>query len=212
MHSENQNIYRGKFWHAAFCAANARDTLNFKHSTDNHTQSTQLNRSDQQLMRVALWQLNLLYRYLPIVTRCLWFVSERPHWVINTPAPLLFMYSWPSLTFDWPHEASSWIMRLALTLKSDPRLYPGDGHQIDASSVGWWWCKNGEGCVIRVVEIGHTKVANMEIFRNYIARNDKKLTMEDSWSKVCCRWATSLELTEVKDLISLIDGEFHDKW
>ena len=47
----------------------------------------------------------------------------------------------------------------------------------------------------------------MEIFRNYIARNDKKLTMEDSWSKVCCRWATSLELTEVKDLISLIDGE-----
>ena len=51
------------------------------------------------------------------------------------------------------------------------------------------------------------KFANMEIFRNYIARNDKKVTMEDSWSKVCCRWATSLDLKEVKDLLSLIDGE-----
>ena len=66
--------------------------------------------------------------------------------------------------------------------------------------------------MVEVEEISESKVAIMEIFRNYISRNDKKLTMEDSWSKVCCRWATSLELTEVKDLISLIDGEFHDKW
>ena len=47
----------------------------------------------------------------------------------------------------------------------------------------------------------------MEIFRNYISRNDKKLTMEDSWSKVCCRWANSLDISDVKDLMSLIDGE-----
>ena len=47
----------------------------------------------------------------------------------------------------------------------------------------------------------------MEVFRNYISRNDKKLTMEDSWSKVCCRWSNSLDLTDVKDLLSLIDGK-----
>ena len=47
----------------------------------------------------------------------------------------------------------------------------------------------------------------MEIFRNYKWRNDKKLTMEDSWSKVCCRWAGSLNLADVKDLMSLVDGE-----
>ena len=47
----------------------------------------------------------------------------------------------------------------------------------------------------------------MEIFRNYISRNDKKLTMDDSWSKVCCRWANSLDLADVKDLMSLVDGE-----
>ena len=62
------------------------------------------------------------------------------------------------------------------------------------------------GFVNQFIVKGEEK-SKMEIFRNYIARNDKKLTMEDSWSKVCCRWATSLELTEVKDLISLIDGE-----
>ena len=62
------------------------------------------------------------------------------------------------------------------------------------------------GFVNQYIVVGEEK-SKMEIFRNYIARNDKKLTMEDSWSKVCCRWATSLELTEVKDLISLIDGE-----
>ena len=45
----------------------------------------------------------------------------------------------------------------------------------------------------------------MEIFRNYISRNDKKLTMDDSWSKVCCRWANSLDLADVKDLMSLVD-------
>ena len=47
----------------------------------------------------------------------------------------------------------------------------------------------------------------MEIFRNYISRNDKKLTMDDSWSKVCCRWANSLDLADVKDLMSLVDGK-----
>ena len=49
-------------------------------------------------------------------------------------------------------------------------------------------------------------LVKMEIFRNYITRHDKKLTMEDSWSKVCCRWANSLDFADVKDLISLIDG------
>jgi len=36
----------------------------------------------------------------------------------------------------------------------------------------------------------------------------KPLTMEDSWSKICTRWAHSLELSPVKELISLTDGKF----
>jgi len=49
----------------------------------------------------------------------------------------------------------------------------------------------------------------MEIFRNYIKNEPKKpLTMEDSWSKICTRWAHSLELSPVKELISLTDGKF----
>ena len=49
----------------------------------------------------------------------------------------------------------------------------------------------------------------MEIFRNYFHNEPKKpLTMEDSWSKVCTRWANSLELTPVRELINLSDGKF----
>jgi len=49
----------------------------------------------------------------------------------------------------------------------------------------------------------------MEIFRNYIRNEPKKpLTMEDSWIKICTRWAHSLELSPVKELIALIDGKF----
>ena len=47
----------------------------------------------------------------------------------------------------------------------------------------------------------------MEIFRNYISKCDKKVTMEDSWSKVVCQWASGLGLsTDVKNLMTLTDG------
>jgi len=36
----------------------------------------------------------------------------------------------------------------------------------------------------------------------------KPLTMEDSWSKICTRWAHSLELSPVRELTHLSDGKF----
>ena len=50
-------------------------------------------------------------------------------------------------------------------------------------------------------------VLKMEIFRNLIRSEHKRpLAMEDSWIKICTRWAHSLELGAVKDLMTLTDG------
>ena len=94
MHSENQNIYRGDVCHAAFCAQNARATLNFKHPTDNHRAHNRtdadLNSSHEKEGRVSLTVISLssnCYKKIHIyvcdvmVMLC---VSERHYLYINT--------------------------------------------------------------------------------------------------------------------------------
>ena len=49
----------------------------------------------------------------------------------------------------------------------------------------------------------------MEIFRNYISKCDRKVTMEDScsWARIVCHGANGLDLsTDVKNLMTLTDG------
>ena len=47
----------------------------------------------------------------------------------------------------------------------------------------------------------------MEIFRNYISKCERKVTMEDSWSRIVCHWANGLDLsTDVENLMTLTDG------
>ena len=49
----------------------------------------------------------------------------------------------------------------------------------------------------------------MENFRNYFSKCEKKVTMEDSWSKVVCHWANGLDIsTDVKNLMTLTDGKW----
>ena len=51
----------------------------------------------------------------------------------------------------------------------------------------------------------------MEIFRNYISKCDRKITMEDSWSKVVCHWANGLDISpDVKNLMTLTDGNLSE--